>query len=254
LEFRRPLGIVTLHMTTHTLRSLATGVLCVFAPSIALAGPGATLINDGRSFDLSASGDSDFSGDSAQIVYFPDSEFADFGAGDSLQAFGAQSAIATTQGNMFSTLSSTLFTYEGTIGGTATIFDETGYNASSSGRARMQIGFSLAQASTWRLIADLFSETGAIAEVIVSQGVNEGGPLIGSWSSLSVSAIDEQIVLGPGEYTVIMETRYAITTFGPATLSTMSTLDASFALVPAPGAGSLLAIGAMAGARRRRRI
>lgn len=233
------------------MRSFVACSLGVLA-SCAFAGPGAILVNDGRTFNLNASGDSDLGGASETSFAFPDSEFVPFSAGDSILATGAQSAIAAAQGAMNATLSPVSFILSGMVSGSAQIFDETGHNASSDGLARLQIGFTLADASVWRVLATSIISGGGDAQIVLSQGLNPGGSVVYAWSSDLSAGVDEQVALGPGDYTMTMESRHTLSIFGPELAQGAATLDASFTLVPTPGGATLGLIGLVAVARRRR--
>lgn len=238
------------------MRGLTLCVLLPFAPTAALAGPGAQLLNDWRVLSFAAQGDSKLGGQTEQSEYTPDFEFADFSAGDSLLSTGAQSAVASVMGTMNSALSATAMTFDASVSGTVTIFDETAYNASAFALARHQVSFSLAQATTWRLVATL-DGSGApsgVADILLSEGAFPGGAAVGSWSSTTLSMIDTQIILGPGAYTMTMEARANLSIFAQSTESADAMMNASFTLVPAPGGAGLGALAVAMGARRRRRF
>lgn len=233
------------------MRAFVLPALGVFAPLVTAA-PGAVLVNDFREFTIEASADSDFGGASETSFAFPDGDFTPFSYGDSIQAVGAQSATSAAQGSMSSSVAADAFTFSGMVSGSAQIFDETAYSAGSSGLARFQVGFTLEETSLWRVLATYATSGSADTNIIVSQGHYPGGDVVFAWSSDLGAGVDESVILGPGEYCVLMEARHSISLFGPKLVTASATLNASFTLVPAPGAWGLLAFGALAGARRHR--
>ncbi len=228
-----------------------TQACVVLAACAAVASADITLINETRTFDLSATGESDMSGDQNSYMDFGsssnDDPFVPWIVGSSVSATGAQSALAWASGQFLMDIDSDGFFINGTLSSTATILDETGHQASGEGHALMQIHFSVDSTSPWRL-----SGLG-MGSVVVSlhSGVGTAGPALFNLGAGSYGVQD--FVLGPGEYTLTFGVSAAASVFTVETLTVDSSLDASFMRVPTPG--GLMAIGlagaCVAGRRRR---
>lgn len=211
-------------------------------------------LNENRTLDLEAYGNSDFGGDQAQANYASSDDggdpFLDWGNADNLSANGAQSAIASASGNINTFLGLNSLSGVANVSGTATIFDETAYDAFAQGRARMEIGFSLDSAGMWSIDSTLaFAGTGS-AEVRLTEGLLPGGNVL--YLNNTAGSASHVIVLGPGEYTISF---YAQTTnwiFAQGTLSGSASFDAAMTLVPAPAALCPFAAALVLSRRRRR--
>ncbi len=225
-----------------------TPACVVFAACAAVASADITLINETRTFDLSAMGESDMSGDQNSYLDFGssanDDPFVPWIVGSSVSATGAQSALAWASGQFLMDIDPDGFFIAGALSSTATILDETGYHASGEGHAWMQVHFSVDAASPWRL-----SGLG-MGGVVVSlhAGLGTAGPAL---FNLGAGSYGQDFVLGPGEYTLTFGVSAAASVFTVETLTVESSLDASFVRVPAPG--GLMAIGLAGGVGCRRR-
>lgn len=211
-------------------------------------------LTETRTIYLEAYGNSDFGGDQSQAEYSSTDDggdpFLDWGGGDNLASNGAQSAIASASGNINTFLGLNSLAGVANVTGTATIFDETGYDAFAQGRARMDIGFSLDSAGMWSIDSTLaFAGTGS-AEVRLSEGLLPGGNVL--YLNNSAGSASHVLALGPGEYTISF---YAQTTnwiLAQGTLSGSASFDASMTLVPAPATIALVAAAPTLTRRRRR--
>jgi hypothetical protein len=221
--------------------------LClVFAACAAVASADITLLEETRVFDLSAQGDSDFGGDQSSFFEFGssgnDDPFVPWNVGDSVFTNGAQSAIAAASGQFLMDIDIDGFYSSGSLNTSASILDETGYNAAAHASAALVVTFSLASESLWRLTAE---GTGTMLLVLE----DAGGSFVFFHDN---SGLDETHLLGPGEYTLSFISTSSVNTFGVGAFEDASTLDAAFVIVPGPGA---LAMGGLAipfGLRRRR--
>lgn len=220
---------------------------CVVLAACATLAPAATtLIEETRVFNLFAQGSSDLGGDqNTALAYGADSNddpFVPWLVADAVSATGAQSAIGSASGQFAMDIDPDRFAFSGSLTASATIFDETGQQAEGSGSAMMQVRFDLAQTTQWRLLIDASDNAG----VTLVSGVN--GPQI---FSAGPGTTDQLHILGPGAYTLTFSASVAAILFGQGAASAQTTIDASFAVVPAPGAALLLAL-ALPAARRRR--
>lgn len=223
-------------------------VPCLLLAACAAAAPAAiTLIEETRYFSIFAQGNSDFGGDQgSSFGYGSDSNDDPLVAwlvSDDVNAFHAQSAVGSASGLFLMDIDPVAFLFLGTLEGSATVYDETGHDAEGSGSALMQVTFSLAQASEWRLRFDASGTT----EVSLVSGVN--GPQVFDFGAGSV---DQNYLLDAGTYTLTFASSAYAVTFVQGTVNAASAITASFALVPAPGTLALLALAAPAARRRRR--
>lgn len=218
----------------------------VLAACAAVASAQVTLLSENRVFDLSAQGESDFGGDQQTFLDFGssanDDPFVPWVVGDSVFTNGAQSAVASASGAFVMDIDPDGFFSSGSLSASATILDETGYNASASGSALMEVVFTLAAASEWRLTLD--GSGSMLAELAASGG--------GAVFSFSTGGVDQAYLLGPGEYTLRFASSVVADTFVVGQFQGASAMGAAFVLVPAPGVLGLLGVGLAWGVRRRR--
>lgn len=217
----------------------------VLAACAAIAAADITLIEETRIFEITAQGDSDFGGDQDTFFEFGsssnDDPFAPWNVGGSVFTNGAQSAEASASGQFLMDIDPDGFYSSGSLNASATILDETGYNAFAIASASMGVTFSLESQSLWRLTGE---STGAM--LLTLRDAN------GSYLFYhDTSGIDQTYLLGPGDYTLGFISTAAANTFGIGTVQDASTLNAAFVLVPAPGTLTLLGIGGLAATRRR---
>lgn len=205
-----------------------------------------TLIDENRFFEVSAQGESDFGGD--QITFFDygsssnDDPFAPWNVGDSVFTNGAQSALASAAGQFLMDIDHNGFHSAGSFSVSATILDETGYNASANAYAQMIITFSIDTESLWRLNAEGSGDMLLTLE-------NGGRSFLFFHTN---GGIDDEYLLGPGMYTLTISSFASVNTFGVGTFNDQASLNASFVIVPSPGGLLLAALSMPVLARRRR--
>lgn len=205
-----------------------------------------TLIDENRFFEVSAQGESDFGGD--QITFFDfgsssnDDPFEPWNVGDAVFTNGAQSALASASGQFLMDIDDNGFHSAGSLSVSATILDETGYNAAANAYAQMIITFSIDTESLWRLTAE---GSGDMLLTLENAGRS-------FFFFHTAGGIDEEYLLGPGMYTLTFTSSASVNTFGVGTFGDESSLNASFAIVPSPGGLFLAALSIPFTPRRRR--
>lgn len=205
-----------------------------------------TLIEENRFFEVSAQGESDFGGD--QSIFFEygsssnDDPFVPWNVGDSVFTNGAQSALASASGQFLMDIDDNGFHSAGSFNVSATILDETGYNAAANAYAQMIITFSIDTETLWRLTAE------GSGDMLLSLE-NAGRSFLFFHTA---GGVDEQYLLAPGLYTLTFNSFASVNTFGVGTFDDQSSLNASFVIVPSPGGLLLAALSMPIVARRRR--
>ena len=227
---------------------MRTPLCVVLAACAAVASADITLLEETRVFDLTASGDSDFGG--GQDSYFDfgsggnDDPFVPWLVGASVFTNSAQSAIAAASGQFGMDIDPDGFYASGALNVSASILDETGYNASASASASLQATFSLASESLWRLTAD---GTGGVLLALE----DAGGTFLFFHDN---GGVDQTYLLGPGTYSISFISTVTVSTFGVGAFEDAATMNAAFFVVPAPGTLLLVGAGLHMTARRRRQV
>lgn len=221
--------------------------LClVLAACAAVASADITLLEETRTLSLSAQGQSDFGSNGDSFFELGssgnDDPFAPWKVGGSVFTNGAQSAIAAASGQFLMDINADGFFASGSLNTSASIFDETGYNAAAQASASLVVTFSLASESLWRLTVE-----GTGTMVLVLQ--DAGGSFLFFHDN---SGLDETYQLGPGQYTLNFTSTSSVNTSNVGAFEDASSLNASFVLVPGPGALALGALVVPFGHRRRR--
>lgn len=221
--------------------------LClVLAACAAVASADITLLEETRVFDLSAQGDSDLGGGQNSFFDFGsnsnDDPFVPWLVGDSVFTNSAQSAIAAASGQFLMDIDPDGFYSSGSLNASASILDETGYNAAGYASASLSVTFSLASESLWRL-------TGGGTGTMLLALEDAGGSFLFFHDT---SGIDQTYLLGPGEYTLSFLSSASVSIFGVGESEEASSLNAAFVLVPGPGALVLGGLIVPFGLRRRR--
>lgn len=155
---------------------------------------------------------------------------------------GAQSAIDAASGQFLMDINADGFFASGSLSTSASIFDETGYNAAAQASASLVVTFSLASESLWRLTVE-----GTGTMVLVLQ--DAGGSFVFFHDN---SGLDETYQHRPGQYTLNFTSTSSVNTSNVGAFEDGSSLNASFVLVPGPGALALGALFVPFGHRRRR--
>jgi len=221
--------------------------LClVLAACASLASADITLLEETRVFDLSAQGDSDLGGGQNSFFDFGsnsnDDPFAPWHVGDSVFTNNAQSAIAAASGQFLMDIDPDGFYASGWLRTSASILDETGYNAAAYASASMSVTFSLASESLWRLTVE---GTGTMLLVLE----DSAGSFVFFHDN---SGLNENHLLGPGEYTLSFISTSWVNTFGVGAFEDASSLNAAFVLIPSPGALVMAGVVVPFSLRRRR--
>jgi hypothetical protein len=221
-------------------------VCLVLAACASFASADITLLEETRSFVLSAQGQSDLGsgGDSFSELGSSgnDDPFAPWNVSGSVFTNSAQSAIAAASGQFLMDINADGLSASGSLNTSASIFDETGYNAAAQASASLVVTFSLASESLWRLTVE-----GTGTMVLVLQDAD--GSFVFFHDN---SGLDETHQLGPGQYTLNFTSTSTVNTFGVGAFEDASSLNASFVLVPGPGALAMGGLAAPLGLRRRR--
>jgi hypothetical protein len=191
----------------------------------------------------SASGSFDF--DSIQSEPMTPFENWSGGAGAGVDAGGGF-------GEMSSLISKTAILADGSTNASAT-FDPSQHNyVTALGSSSHTIGFSIDQAVTFSLIATIQATGDANAWVRVREGFGFGDLLFDRSVSNDSASINQQITLGPGEYSVQFFANSSITFFEPGSGIGNSSFDAAWSVVPAPGTAGFFALSGLSLLRRRR--
>ncbi|MCA9277158.1 MAG: hypothetical protein KDA29_14145 [Phycisphaerales bacterium] len=211
-----------------------------------------TPVNDYRYMTFEAQANTDFGADQSQDEYHA-SDLLEIPFDPWSYTYGLsanyQSASANTNGTMDTVITATSIRGSASVYGFSQILDETGYDAGGGTAAVMQVGFTLDQASTWEIIATLMADSGGVAQVTLSQGLNPGGNILFTSTN---SVINEQINLESGDYTLTVTASVYAQLFGEGMRELEASFDAQFNLVPAPASSSLVILGLALTARRRR--
>jgi len=207
---------------------------------------GLIVLSDSRQLNLLAQGDSDFgahqetySQDAASSNDNPYQPWSDSAA---ISSFGAQSALADSAGYIASVITRHSIAGNGAVSGTATILDETAHSAEANARSQLQVGFSVAQHSLWRLNATLDHSGVGRSSVLLTDGLQANGNLIFASTEQS---IDQLIALTPGDYTLQVLAEMSAVIWFNTSQSGEATFTATFNQVPEPP--SALLLGALLG-------
>lgn len=234
-------------LTTKAITAITPALLCATALAQQI-----TPVIDNRYMTFEAQANTDFGADQAQDEYHA-SDLLEIPFDPWAYSYGVsanfQSANANTNGTIDTTIGATSISGSAHVYGFAQILDETGYDAAGGTTAIMQVGFTLDQASTWEIIATLMANSGGVAQVTLSQGLNPGGNILFTSTN---SIVNEQIMLESGDYTLTVIASVYAGIFGQGMSEHEASFDAQFNLVPAPASSSLVLLGLALATRRRR--
>lgn len=243
-------------MSVRQTRALVLSASIAFAVPALAVDPILNEDIDERGLYVEASADSDFGSDYQQVEYFAtdssDIRFLPWSASDNLMA-QSQSAIGRGRGSITTTIDATAFLASASVFGSGQILDETGYNASGGSTAQMRIGFTLLEATTWRLAAEFAINGNGLGFVRVLDGFAANAPALHDWTVPSGTLVlDETITLAPGQYQLSLYLRANVSNFSDPLHSANASFQSSFSVVPGSATVALLGFGGLATTRRRR--
>jgi len=168
--------------------------------------------------------------------------------------YGTGSGVDDASGGsgMNSMLSDTAIVATGSASASTTFIDGVHNFTTALGRSEHGISFRLTEETAFALTATIDATGNAASRITFRDLSNGGSDIFVATTQGGVVNIDENFLLGPGDYSIVYYAASSLSLSSPGMLSGASSYDANFRIVPAAPTAALLGLGGLLAVRRRR--